>query len=264
MADASTTPSETGFLQLVFSASGATIAVCVAIVVVAVIIFLLSRRFPQISLQYGSSKLELKRDSIATEAQHERAGVASDIPTTIGTEKEAAAVLAGVDSQDDFGNRHYELMKAVENQDRSQIEKVFDSLKIKPIGYAPYQLDVWKNAELLRAGFADARTELERIERENPKDSDASRALVRYYLGIRATEQARIHVDILLARAVNDEKLATAALLKLNISKTLKTATRPFDTYYRKQTRFRLLIRNRKYMKRSVIGTKMKSATDWR
>jgi hypothetical protein len=51
MTDTATNPSATGFWQLAFSASGATIAICITIIVVAIVVYLLSRRFPQIALQ---------------------------------------------------------------------------------------------------------------------------------------------------------------------------------------------------------------------
>ncbi|HML07388.1 MAG TPA: tetratricopeptide repeat protein [Xanthobacteraceae bacterium] len=209
-----------GFWQLAFSAPGATIAICVAIVVVAVIVYLLSRRFPQISLQYGSSKLELRRDLIPTDTKPTQIGVASDLPIATEAEKGAASAITGADSQE--GKRYFALTEAVEKQDRPQIEKIFESFRLRPIGYAPYQLEVWENVELLRAGFADARIELERIERENPKDSDASLALARYYLGIRAAEEARIHIEILLTRADSDEKLTAAMLLKSSYIESLE------------------------------------------
>lgn len=207
---------EIGFWHLVFSAPGATIAICITVIVVAAIIYRLSRRFPQISLQYGNSKLELKREPIPIENEFLEAGVASNPSITAGLDKEAARAISSADASDDSGLRYFDLQKAIEAQDRQRIEEIFDSFKSKPISYAPYGLEVWRNVELLRAGFADARMELERIERENPKESDASEALTRYYLGIRAIDQARRHIDILISRAESDEKLATAILLKAN------------------------------------------------
>jgi tetratricopeptide (TPR) repeat protein len=211
MGTASANLTQIDFWQLVFSAPGATIAVCMTIIAVTIVIFLLSRRFPQISLQYGSSKLELKRGLVVVDSDVAQTGLASNRSVTVGGVKEATG---GADSADDSDYGIFSLEKAVQAQDRAKIEKIFERFKIKPIGYAPYELEVWKNSDLLRAGFADARLELERIEREKTKESDASCALARYYLGIRAADQARGHIDILLARADSDEKRASAIMLK--------------------------------------------------
>lgn len=181
MATTTTPVADVGFWQLLFSGSGATIAVCITIIIVAIVVYLLSRRFPQISLQYGSSKFELRREQPTIEAKVAQTAVGSELPAPItGVEKDVAGVLPAIGSEEDFGKQYFELRKAVEKQDRSQIYKIFETFKGKQVSYAPYTLEVWKYAELLRAGFDEARRELERIEKENHNDTDASQALVRW------------------------------------------------------------------------------------
>ena len=204
------------FWTLVFSTTGLGIAICVTIVVVAVIIFLLSRRFPIISLEYRGSKLELRRIDASSVSLGKEIGATTNSAETKPAEKDVADALAGANPKTEERFSYGDLIDAVEKRDRSKIEKIFEEFKVKPIfetGF-PYELEVWKNVELLQAGFSDARSELERIEKENSKEFDASRALARYYLSIRASEQALPHIEIIFGRAATDPMRTTACLLK--------------------------------------------------
>jgi len=213
------TPPDPDFLSLLFSPAGAAICVCVTIIFVAAIVFLLSRRFPQITLQYKDSKIELRRQDAHTETDEESATVSPSQSSSLAS-KESAGALGAPGSAEKPPSTIFDLFKAVERQDRGAIEKIFKDFETTPPfgGDLPYELTVWRNLQLLEAGFDDARTELERIERERPQDSDASRALARYYLGISAHAEAAPHIEILLSRAgPEDDRLTTAILLKAEL-----------------------------------------------
>jgi hypothetical protein len=206
---------EPNLLSLIFSTAGATIFICVTVIMVSIVIYLLSRRYPKISLQYKDSKLELRRDDFRVETKPSEIGASaspSEKPALV--EKEAVEPISVVIEEEKPRPGIFDLAPAVERQDITRINEIFDEFKINPPfgGDTPYELEVWRNSELLRAGSSAAFVDLERIERQNTDGTDASEALVRYYLKIGAYQQASTHIQIFISRANTDERLSTATL----------------------------------------------------
>jgi hypothetical protein len=211
---------EPSLLSLIFSSSGAVIIICVTVIFVATIILILSRRYPVIAFQFKGSKVELRRQEAQVDPKTIEAGAAaspSDRPAL--AETTVAGTLPSPASDEENRPNLFDLTDAVEKQDLALIGQIFDGFKDRPpfAGALPYDLEVWRNMELLKAGSSGAISELQRIEREKPKDTDASETLARYYLRIRAYQQAALHVEVMFSRADTDERLTTAVLLQAKI-----------------------------------------------
>jgi tetratricopeptide (TPR) repeat protein len=208
---------EPSVVSLIFSSSGAVIAVCTTIVVCVVVLFLLSRRYPLIALQYKDSKIELRREGQSSPAKAPYIGATAN-PADADNSVDPANLARNISTPQDEKRPVdlSDLLDAINKHDKDAINKVFDHFKDNPPfpDDFPYDVDVWRHLELLRAGFSESRVDLERIERERIGSADASMALAKYYLDIHAPQQAIPHMEVVFKRAKLDLDMAHAVLIK--------------------------------------------------
>jgi tetratricopeptide (TPR) repeat protein len=199
------------FWQLVFSGPGATICVCVTVLVLAVIYLIFNDKFRGLSVGYKEFKVETpKSPTVSPETPIEVIRDSKDLAETTESSKTDRPPLLA-------------LFDAADKQDREGIEVAIEQMRDDPpFGINPQELEAFKFNELLGAGFADALQNLKALEKSQPNRIAASLYLARYYFEIRALDQAETHLKTADERAQTDERKVDIALLRGEILEVTK------------------------------------------
>lgn len=191
-------------LTLIFSPSGATIVVCLTIILLAILFIVFHRRFRGIIFGYKDVRIEVPREEISTLIEAERdekfSKIAVEEPKKQETTKEFPIIS---------------LFDAVSEQSREGIEKAVEELrKDPPFGFTLRELEIYKWYQLVRAGFHDALNDLKKADQDRPDESYAPEYLARYYLSIRSTENTKLYLEKAEQRARGDKTRADIAILR--------------------------------------------------
>ena len=131
-------------LPLIFSGPGATIFICITILILVAIYLRFTDKFRGLSLGYKEFKVETPK---LLEAVEEPPVEVIQGPTAGAEPKPLEARRPPFQA----------LFDAVERQDRAAIEAAIDEMREDPpFGYSPQELEAFKFSELLSAGFTDA------------------------------------------------------------------------------------------------------------
>jgi tetratricopeptide (TPR) repeat protein len=202
-------------LALIFSGPGATISVCVTVLILVGTYLLFSEKFRGLSVGYKEFKVETPKlpasgiEAPAEVIQDPKEGVE---PKTL-----------------DASNPPFlALFDAVERQDRAGIEAAIEKMRDDPpFGFKVQELEALKFSELLNAGFTDAIENLKEIEKNQTGQILASLYLARYYFRTRSDGKAEEHLKIAEERAFTDDRKVDVALLRaemLDFTKGKETA----------------------------------------
>ena len=209
-------------MELIFSPVGAAIAIALAVIVAATAVVVVS--FRNQTIDFGAKgytfKLGPTSNPLPTINQPTQVSAKPDSPTPEDENVPNESVL--LNSNHSFSDWLKKLQ-----YEKNKIEPELRSAStqnIKDVFFpqTPYEWEVWKHIELLRAGFVDSVREVERLEREHPALAEASRSLARYYLRIGAPEKASSHIATAITRANSDSARASALLLQAELIENTK------------------------------------------
>jgi hypothetical protein len=132
-------------LNLIFSGPGATIAVCLTVLVTFILLIKFSERFEGLNLGYKGLRIELPKP------------LAPEPPVSVEiTETPIQGVVKSNETSEASEYPLIDLFKAVDAQDRKAIDLAFNKLRENPpFGFNTHQLEMFRLNQLLMAGFLD-------------------------------------------------------------------------------------------------------------
>lgn len=205
-----------GLANLIFSGAGATIILAIAALTALVILIVCRDRLRGVSIGLGNYKLTFEEKPALPPPATGPAGASSDRPSAPAAIGESDAPEEKTDE-----SKYQALMEmsdAVTERSRSGIEAAFSKLRANPPWeISAEELEAWEQSSLLRAGFSDALDNLIRTENQENRNPYASRQLARYYLRIRAFDEAVTHARNTLSRSQSNEDISIGHLLMAEI-----------------------------------------------
>ena len=224
-------------LQLIFSGPGATIIICVTVLILALIYVLFNDKFRGLSLGFKEFKVETPKAPTPTN------------DTAVEVIQNPRDDTQSKDSTDTSRPPLMALFEASAKQDRAGIEAAIEKMRAQPpFGIGVQELDAFKYNELLGAGFLDALSDLQTIEKNQGSQIRASLYLARYYFETRAFDDAEAHLKIADERAKTDEGKVDISLLRAEIldftkgkAEAIRILEKQLDNVSEAKERFRLL-----------------------
>ena len=208
-------------MTLVFSGSGATIVLGFIALAALLIILIFRDRLKGMSVGFGSYKFTFDEKQQSTSPVSGPAGASSDQPSV-----SVAAAEAESQNKELRENKYQaiiELNSAIESRNREGIEAAFAKLKLNPPwNMTDDEINAWEQDSLLVAGFSDALQTLIKIHGENNKLPYAARRLSRYYLRMKAYEEAYLYANSAIERSRSQSDKANSHILMSEIIKENK------------------------------------------